>query len=79
MPAEIFFPDRWESAPLAKSVCAGCAVRSRCLEAGMDEAFGIWGGRTERERRELARRTGRRYRPDRYEGSTDVRNSSTEP
>lgn len=35
----------------AKEICARCPVRSECLLAGLDEPDGIWGGRTERERR----------------------------
>ena len=53
MPAEVFFPDNWERVPLAKLVCAKCRVKKQCLEAGMNEPYGIWGGKTERERRHL--------------------------
>jgi len=28
----------------AKSVCEGCPVRLACLEAGLDEPYGVWGG-----------------------------------
>jgi hypothetical protein len=37
----------------AKEVCASCAVRQRCLGAGMSESRGIWGGLTPSERRRL--------------------------
>ncbi|PRX45914.1 transcription factor WhiB [Prauserella shujinwangii] len=42
----------------AKSVCARCPVRAECLDYAIDEGldFGIFGGTTERERRELLRR-----------------------
>jgi WhiB family transcriptional regulator, redox-sensing transcriptional regulator len=57
---EAFFPEKGGSTREAKRVCAGCAVRSECLEyaLGNDERFGIWGGLSERERRRvrLARR-----------------------
>lgn len=45
----------------AKTVCAGCAVRTECLAEALDQRieFGVWGGMTERERRSLLRR-----RPD---------------
>jgi WhiB family redox-sensing transcriptional regulator len=57
---EAFFPEKGGSTREAKRVCAGCAVRSECLEYALanDERFGIWGGLSERERRRvrLARR-----------------------
>lgn len=38
----------------AKAVCADCPVSAACLEYAVDsEPFGIWGGTSERERREL--------------------------
>lgn len=43
----------------AKRVCADCPVRGPCLEFALAhrEAFGVWGGMTETERRQvLARR-----------------------
>jgi Transcription factor WhiB len=38
-------------------VCAGCEVRAECLQYALDhsERFGVWGGLSERERRELGR------------------------
>lgn len=43
----------------AKAVCARCPVRARCLAHAVDNGldFGIFGGATERERRDLLRRT----------------------
>jgi WhiB family redox-sensing transcriptional regulator len=40
----------------AKQVCARCPVCSECLAYALrhPEAIGVWGGRTERERRELS-------------------------
>ena len=42
----------------AKRVCAECPVRQQCLEHALSvpEQFGIWGGLTEVERQEEARR-----------------------
>lgn len=61
---DLFFTERGESTREAKEVCAGCAVRSECLEyaMGVPERFGIWGGLSERERRRLrlVRRNTRR-------------------
>jgi WhiB family redox-sensing transcriptional regulator len=57
---EAWFPDKGESTRLAKAICAGCPVRVPCLAYALDhnERFGVWGGLSERERRELPR--GRR-------------------
>lgn len=43
----------------AKAVCARCPVRTRCLDYALDNGldFGIFGGTTETERRNLLRRT----------------------
>ncbi|HEY0450848.1 WhiB family transcriptional regulator [Actinophytocola sp.] len=42
----------------AKAVCARCPVRSQCLDYAIDNRLtdGIFGGTTEAERRQLARR-----------------------
>jgi len=55
---ELFFPEgaagrALEEAAQAKLVCSGCPVRARCLDWALAHgaAFGIWGGRTEQERR----------------------------
>lgn len=32
---------------MARRLCAGCPVREPCREAGMSEAYGMWGGLTE--------------------------------
>ncbi|MER7824852.1 WhiB family redox-sensing transcriptional regulator [Streptomyces sp. CG 926] len=45
----------------AKEVCAFCPVRSQCLSHALrvQEPYGVWGGLTEDERRELgARKAG---------------------
>jgi WhiB family redox-sensing transcriptional regulator len=54
---DLFFPGkgRNDDCAEAKAICAGCPVRDECLEAGMSQDFGIWGGTTERERRRLRR------------------------
>lgn len=59
---ELFFPDGTGAPALrdearAKAICAGCPVRSDCLEwaLGVGEAEGIWGGTTPYERRLLRR------------------------
>ncbi|WP_017973446.1 WhiB family transcriptional regulator [Actinopolyspora halophila] len=57
---EAFFPEKGGSTREAKRICAGCEVRSECLEYALehDERFGIWGGLSERERRRLKRQAG---------------------
>lgn len=54
---DLFFPGRGEVTEDAKAVCAGCPVREPCLQYALDggEQFGIWGGRSEHERRRLRR------------------------
>lgn len=53
--ARMFFPARGESTEPAKAVCARCPVRAECLEYALrnHEKFGIFGGKSERERRQI--------------------------
>lgn len=65
----LFYPEKGEGedatavAQAAKAVCNGgdgmpaCPVKSSCLEYALEhhEKFGVWGGRTERERTSLKR------------------------
>jgi WhiB family redox-sensing transcriptional regulator len=55
---EAFFPEKGGSTRDAKHLCFGCPVKDECLEYALahDERFGIWGGLSERERRNLKRR-----------------------
>jgi WhiB family redox-sensing transcriptional regulator len=55
---ERFFPDKGKSAAPAKEICALCDVAAQCLEYALrnDERFGVWGGKSERERRAMKRR-----------------------
>ncbi|MFG2617291.1 WhiB family transcriptional regulator [Streptomyces sp. NPDC048507] len=48
-------PDRARRDAAAKEVCALCPVQRDCLRHALkaEEAFGVWGGLTERERRRL--------------------------
>ncbi len=58
--AAIFYPepDVVEDVARGLAVCAGCDVRETCLAhaLGRRELTGIWGGTTERERRQVLRR-----------------------
>jgi WhiB family redox-sensing transcriptional regulator len=48
----------------AEAVCGRCPVRDQCLDWAMEtgQTIGIWGGKTEGERRALKRRAGSRRR-----------------
>jgi WhiB family redox-sensing transcriptional regulator len=41
----------------AKEICSTCQVRLECLEAGMDEDYGIWGGLSPKRRAKLRKAT----------------------
>jgi WhiB family redox-sensing transcriptional regulator len=67
MAPDLFFPAGTTGAAFdeivaAKDVCFGCEVRSDCLRFAVasNQEFGIWGGTTEEERRELRRHWLRR-------------------
>ena len=47
----MFFPGQGE--PCDTTICKRCPVKRECLEAGMHEKFGIWGGTSEKQRRRL--------------------------
>ena len=68
--------DNGRAANNAKAICRGCSDRLKCLQYAIDnnEDFGVWGGHTVRERRQIARnqralgwQTGR-YRQVKIEG-----------
>ena len=55
---DAFYPEKGGSSRAAKRVCHTCPVQTDCLSYALanDERFGIWGGMSERERRQLKRR-----------------------
>jgi len=57
MSAHFFYPERGEMAARAKLVCKKCPVKAECLDYSLTcgEHHGIWGGKTEIERRSLRR------------------------
>jgi WhiB family redox-sensing transcriptional regulator len=54
-PPHIMFPNQGDSNKRAKAFCKVCPVRVECLEFAIehDERFGVWGGKSERERRAI--------------------------
>jgi len=55
---EAFFPEKGGSTRSAKRICGRCDVQADCLDYALDhdEKFGIWGGLSAPERRQLKRR-----------------------
>lgn len=52
---DLFYPTQGESTAEAKAVCRECPVTAECLAYALEtrQQFGIWGGKSERERRPL--------------------------
>lgn len=50
---EAFFPEKGGSTREAKRICARCTVQAECLDYSLGERFGIYGGLSERERRDI--------------------------
>lgn len=48
---DIFFPRRGRNSWRGKAICATCPVKNECLEYGIRETYGIWGGTSDRDRR----------------------------
>ena len=57
----LFFTERGEPPTQVKAVCQACPVRVDCLNSALDtgQTFGVWGGVSERGRRQLRRGRGR--------------------
>jgi WhiB family redox-sensing transcriptional regulator len=55
---ETFYPDKGGTTRPAKTTCADCPVKAECLEYALthDERFGIWGGLSPQQRRNLTRK-----------------------
>lgn len=51
----IFFPERGASTTPARTICSKCPVWKNCLDYAVRnyQAFGIWGGLTEKERGQI--------------------------
>ena len=58
LPPAVFFPNDGQGVQAAQRICAGCSVAEACLEYALANRVdhGVWGGRSERERRRILRR-----------------------
>lgn len=66
---EIFFPEdflpntnpklRNDAIETAREICFRCPVLDKCLKVGLFEEYGIWGGTTPQQRKQI-----RRYEQD---------------
>lgn len=56
---EAFDDEHAETVLAAKAVCARCPVAGECLEVGIFEPWGVWGGLTTEERRALVKKLRR--------------------
>ena len=58
MPPATFFPSDGIGVQVAQRICADCPVSETCLEYALVNHIdhGVWGGRSERERRRILRR-----------------------
>jgi hypothetical protein len=65
---DVFFPEEWAARgasqstnmynlaiQTARQICMRCPVMDKCLRVGMAEDYGIWGGTTPKQRRQLKR------------------------
>ena len=52
-----FYPEKGGRNVTAKRICDRCPVKVECLEYALetDEKYGIWGGTSEEERKEMRR------------------------
>lgn len=53
---EIFFPEPRGNPIPAINICRTCPVRLPCLRAGLHEEYGVWGGLTSDDRKQLRTR-----------------------
>ena len=58
---ELFYAEQPGPTSQALQVCSSCPVRAQCHAAAMAEreAFGVWGGTPEQQRRRIFRREDR--------------------
>ena len=53
----VFFPHDGVGVEIAKAICADCRIAGPCLEYALTHRIehGVWGGRSERQRRRILR------------------------
>jgi WhiB family transcriptional regulator, redox-sensing transcriptional regulator len=58
---EIWFPEPGTSNKFAKKMCSMCPVQKQCLEWALEteQPYGVWGGKSEAERRQMLGKRGR--------------------
>jgi WhiB family redox-sensing transcriptional regulator len=61
MDTALWFPERGETGEEARQVCDDCPVRSECLDSGISEPYGIWGGKGDRARQQERKHRGVGY------------------
>lgn len=49
----LFSEDEAVQEQAARHICGGCPIADACLEMGMTEKDGVWGGMLPRERKKL--------------------------
>lgn len=56
---ELWFPEQGKSSAAARRICADCPVKAHCERqaAELNESYGIWGGKTAKQR-QAGRRVG---------------------
>lgn len=54
-----WYSDNYPEQLTAVQVCQGCPVRQPCLQAGMSEEWGVWGGWTANQRKQLRKQLPR--------------------
>jgi|GEM_PF-374916 len=76
---DIFYSESKQVTLFAKSICAGCDVAPDCLDYALTrhETMGIWGGKTERERRILIKNKLRNIHTPSRIGATSLNDVST--
>jgi WhiB family redox-sensing transcriptional regulator len=51
----LFWPGRGQNIAPATAICNACPVQAQCLDYGLGEREGIWGGRSAAQRRRIRR------------------------
>lgn len=55
---DLFYADEKEdpeAVAQALAICSNCPVRTQCLDMHMSERYGVWGGKTEQQRKDMRR------------------------